>query len=57
MAYQETPDRGGHWVFNKRVIAVHYAKGWLLIDVVSVVVIDHVSGEVITVISNGVLLI
>ncbi len=36
VAYQESADNGGHWVFNKQVIAWHYTKTWFVVDVISV---------------------
>ena len=37
LAYQESTENGGHWVFNKWTIAKHYLKGWFLLDFLSVV--------------------
>ena len=36
-AYQESAEKGGHWVFNKWVIARNYLLGWFLLDFFSVV--------------------
>lgn len=36
LAYQETLEAGGHWVYNKRLIGLKYLKGWFIIDLLSV---------------------
>ena len=36
LAYLETPDRGGHWVYNRRFIALHYFRGWFTVDFLSI---------------------
>ena len=37
LAYQATPGQGGHWVMNKKFIALHYLQGWFTIDIISIV--------------------
>ena len=37
MCYQETTQRGGHWVINKKKIRSHYLRGWFTIDLLSVI--------------------
>ena len=32
LAYQEKMDKGGHWVFNKTTIAVHYLRRLLRME-------------------------
>ena len=36
LAYQENLNNGGYWVYNRYVIMCRYAKGWLLVDILSV---------------------
>lgn len=36
LAFQERPERGGQWVFNKRGIAYNYLTGWFAVDFLSV---------------------
>lgn len=36
LAFQERPERGGQWVFNKRGIAYNYLTGWFPVDFLSV---------------------
>lgn len=39
-AYQAPRDKGGRYVYNRRVIARRYLKGWFLVDVVSTIPYD-----------------
>lgn len=36
LAYQEKPEKGGHYVYNRYMITTHYLKGWFTIDLFSV---------------------
>ena len=36
LGFQETVDKGGQWIFNKRTIAINYMKSWFVIDILSV---------------------
>ena len=36
LAYQEPMDRGGHWIFQRGMVARNYLVGWFFIDLVSV---------------------
>lgn len=40
VAYREGSEQGGRWVFDNRKIALHYVRGWFLLDVISALPTD-----------------
>ena len=42
IAFQEPVENGGRWVYNNWRILGHYARGWMLLDVVTAVPVDFI---------------
>ena len=40
VAYRETTEKGGGWVFDNRRIAVHYVRTWFVVDLISALPTD-----------------